>query len=114
LVIDTPFAGLEAWLIALGCFAGPEGCLAGAGVADTVFNVLGANASETALSFTSAGFSVAADFSDDRHLGQDSVISVVAAVGGFFSPDPILDFVVDGFGSAYNHEVHPIYDIFGH
>jgi hypothetical protein len=62
----------------------------------------------------SAGFSVAADFADDRHLGQSSAISVVAAVAGFFSFDPILDFAIDGFGSAYNHEGNPIYGIFNH
>jgi hypothetical protein len=114
LAIDAPFAGLDGVLITAGCFAGPEGCAAGAGVADTIFNISGANADETVLSFASMIFSVAADFADDRHLGQDSVISGVAAVGGAFSPDPILDFAIDGFGSAYNHEVHPIYDIFNH
>lgn len=114
LAIDTPFAGLEVVLITTGCFAGLEGCVAGAGITDTIFNVLGANADETALSLISAGFSVAADFADDGHLGQSSAISGVAAVGGFFSPDPILDFAINGFGSAYNHEVNPIYGIFTH
>jgi hypothetical protein len=111
LAIDTPFAGLDAVLITAGCFAGPEGCLAGAGVADTIFNVTGANANETALSFASMIFSVAADYSDDHHFGQSTGISVVAAVAGAFSPDPILDFAIDGIGSAYNHEVNPIYGI---
>jgi hypothetical protein len=114
LAIDTPFAGLDAWLITLGCFAGLEGCAAGAVVADVIFNITGANGNETLLSFASMIFSVGADFADDRHLGQGSAISVAAAVVGAVSPDPILDFAIDGFGSAYNHEVNPIYGIFNH
>jgi hypothetical protein len=101
-------------LITAGCFAGPEGCVAGAGVADTIFNITGANADETMLSVASMIFSVAADYADDQHFGQSSGISIVAAVGGFFFPDPIFDFAIDGLGAAYNHEVHPIYDIFNH
>jgi hypothetical protein len=108
LAIDTPFAGLDALLITAGCFAGLEGCVAGALAADTVFNLTGANVSEMLLSFASAGFSSLADFSDDRHLGESTVVSVVAAGAGALSPDPILDFAIDGFGAGYNHDIKPI------
>jgi hypothetical protein len=108
LLVDAPFAGLEAVLIVAGCFGGPEGCLAGAGVGITVFNVSGANADETILSLVAAGFSVAADLADDRHFGESTVVAVSGAVLGLLSPDPILDSAIDGFGSAYNHGIKPI------
>jgi hypothetical protein len=108
LLIDIPFAGLEAVLIVAGCFAGPEGCLAGAGVGITVFNVSGANADETILSSAAAVLSVAADLADDRQVGESTVVAISGAVLGLLSPDPIIDFAIDGFGSAYNHEVRPI------
>jgi len=108
LAIDAPFAGLDAVLITAGCFAGPEGCVAGAVVADTVFNITGANLDETVMSFASAGYSILADLSDDRHLGESSLVSAVAAGAGAISQDPILDFAIDGFGSGYNHNVKPI------
>ena len=109
LVIDIPFAGLDAWLITLGCFDGPAGCLAGALVADTIFNLTAANANETALSAASAVFSIFADLNDDdRQIGESSVVSVAAAGVGALSQDPILDFAIDGFGAGYNHDVKPI------
>lgn len=108
LVIDAPFAGLEYFLIAIGCTAGPEGCLAGSGVGITVFNITGANTHETILSLIAAGSSVAADFYDDARFGESTTVAISGAVLGSLSPDPIIDFAIDGFGSAYNHEVKPI------
>jgi hypothetical protein len=111
LAIDTPFAALDAVLITAGCFAGPEGCLAGAVAADLVFNLTGANISEMVLSIASAGFSIGADATDDGRLGESSAVSVVAAGAGALSPDPILDFTIDGFGAGYNHDIRPISNI---
>jgi RHS repeat-associated protein len=111
LLIDTPFAFGELVLITAGCFAGPQGCLAGAGVADTVFNVTGANGAETVLSLVSMVSSFAADYADDNHFGESTVTAAVTGVGGLFSPDPLIDFAIDGFGSAYNHDVNPISNI---
>jgi hypothetical protein len=108
LAIDTVFGGIEAVLITAGCFAGPEGCGAGLGVGITVFNVTGANAFETGLSIISMGFSIAADYADDGHFGESTGISVIAAVAGAISPDPILDFAIDGLAAGYNHDVKPI------
>ena len=108
LLIDTPFAFGELVLITAGCFAGPKGCLAGAGVAATIFNITGANAAETGLSSAATVLSIAADFADDGDFGESTAVSFTAGVAGFFSPDPIIDFAIDGFGSAYNHDVKPI------
>jgi hypothetical protein len=108
LAIDIPFAGLDAWLITLGCFDGPGGCLAGAFVADVVFNVSGANASEMGLSISSATFSSLADLTDDGHIGESTAVSWVTAGVGALSPDPILDMLIDGFGAGYNHDIKPI------
>ena len=55
--------------------------------------------------------SIAADYADDNHFGESAVTAAVACVAGFFSPDPLIDFAIDGFGSAYNHDVNPISNI---
>ena len=78
---------------------------------NTVFNVTGANAFETGLSAVSAGFSALADYSDDRHVGESTMVAVTTAGLGALSPDPILDFAIDGFAAGYNHEVKPISNI---
>lgn len=111
LAIDTVFGGIEAVLITAGCFAGPEGCGAGLAVGNMVFNVTGANAFETLLSFVSMGFSIGADYYDDGHFGESSGIAAGTALVGALSPDPIIDFVIDGFAAGYNHNVKPISNI---
>jgi hypothetical protein len=106
LLIETPFVGAETIAIGVGCFGGPKGCLAGAGLAQALYNLTGANAAETFLStFLATGFSIFADVADDGHIGEGTVTAGTAAVVGFFSPDPIIDFIIDGYGAGYNHGV---------
>jgi hypothetical protein len=110
--IDIPFAGTELGLIAIGCFGGgPEACAAGAaaGVEAGIvfFNVTGGNLAEMVLSTTSGGFSFLADASANgiSHIGESTVTAVAGVVAGSLSPDPILDLIIDGYGSGYNHDV---------
>jgi hypothetical protein len=107
LLIDIPFAGAEAVFIAIGCFGGPEGCAAGALLGIELFNGMGGNAVETMLSFYSAGFSIAADATENgiTHIGEPTVTAIAGIVSGTLSPDPILDLIIDGYGSGYNHDV---------
>jgi len=105
--VDIPFAGVELAFIVMGCFGGLAGCAAGAKVGIVFFNVTGGNAIETVLSNTSAAFSVAADASANgiTHIGESSVTAISGAVAGNFSPDPILDAIIDGYGAGYNHDL---------
>ena len=107
LVIDTPFAGVELIFLAIGCpLGGLKGCAAGAKVGQTFFKYTGANRGETALSFFSMVLSIAADAADEGITGIDenSVTAIDGVIAGTWSKDPILDFIIDGYGSAYNHE----------
>ena len=105
LAIDYPFAGVELVFLAIGCLAGPEGCAAAKEAGTVFFEVTGANAAETFLStFLSTGFSIFADGTDGE-IGEGTYTSVTAAVLGGIVQDPILDTLIDGYGSGYNHDV---------
>jgi hypothetical protein len=107
LLIDTPFAVLEYYLIALSCMG--FACGLGVALSDAAFNATGANAAETILSSgLSTIFSIGADRVDDGHLGNNTKSAVALAILGVISPDPLLDFAVDGVGAGLNHDVNPI------
>jgi len=76
-------------------------------VADVVFNVTGANAFETILSFGTLLFSAGADWTDDGQLGLNTADAAIPAIVGAISPDPLLDAVIDSYGSLYNHDYAP-------
>lgn len=108
LAIDTPFVLLEGALIGIGCLDGPGGCVAGAAVADAIFNVLGANFEETVLSTGfSTVFTFLADVADDGHVGVNTVDAAIPAVAGYFAADPIVDAGIDAYGSGVNHGAWP-------
>jgi hypothetical protein len=112
LIIDIPFAGVEMVFITIGCLEGPAGCAAGAALGIELFNGMGANFLEARLSNLSARLSIFADVADHGliHVGEPSATAIASALAGNISPDPILDLIIDGYGSAYNHDyVNGIY-----
>ena len=107
LLIDTPFAIAEYYLTVLACMG--SACGLGVALSDAAFNATGANAAETILSSgLSTIFSIGADRAEDGQFGDDTKSAVVLALLGVFSPDPLLDFAVDGVGAGLNHDVNPI------
>jgi hypothetical protein len=107
LLIDTPFAIAEYYLIVLACMG--SACGLGVALSDAAFNASGANVAETVLSTVLATiFSVGADRAKDGQLGGDSKSAVTLAILGVMSPDPLLDFAVDGIGAGLNHDINPI------
>jgi hypothetical protein len=105
-IVNAPFASLEFVLIALACAGGA--CSVGVGVGQVIFNVTGGNALESTLSGYSSIASILADATDeDGTIGEDTFVALATGIGGALSPDPILDYGIDLYGSGYNHETFP-------
>ena len=108
--IDAVFGLIELGLGVAGCIAFVEvGCIEGAGAGllagDIVFNLTGANGAETFFSGVSLAATVIADGLDDGQLGDASLTSAITFGMGAAMPDPIGDFVIDGYASGYNHGI---------
>jgi hypothetical protein len=76
-------------------------------VREVVFNVTGANAIESRLSYASTRITPLADYTSDGQLGESSLTSGITTSVAFFATDPIADFLIDGYGSVYNHGIVP-------
>jgi hypothetical protein len=100
--IDFLFAGLELVLIIDGCAAGPEGCLAGAFLSEGIWN-MGPNGLESALSGVSLLLTAYAEYTESGEFGESTQTSFVTFLAGGLAPDPIVDLVIDGYASGYNH-----------
>jgi RHS repeat-associated protein len=97
LLVDAPFAGAELLAIGFGCLAGLAGCAAGALAGEELFNVLGGNLVETGLGFASGMSTFFADVADDGEIGEATYTAVVTVVVGTLNPDPIGDYIIDGY-----------------
>jgi RHS repeat-associated protein len=108
--VDAAFVYIEFGLVAGFCIATieagcVEGALGGLLLGQAMFNLSGANALETGLSFVSLVLTVAADGLDDGQFGEASLMSAVTFGVGTLMTDPIADFMIDGYASGYNHEI---------
>jgi hypothetical protein len=100
---NSLFAGLELILVVGGCASGGvAGCGAGLLTSWEIFN-MGPNQLESGLSGISLLLTAAEDYSEDNQLGESTATSFSTFVIGGMSPDPIADFIVDGYASGYNH-----------
>ena len=79
-----------------------EGCFAGGVEGLLAYNLI-LNPIESYLSVSSTTLTLAADFLDDRQLGESSHISVNATLMGLAMVDPFTDLAIDGYVSGYNH-----------
>src|SRR5690349_9912075 len=101
--VNSLFAGLEVILVVGGCASGwVAGCGAGLLTSWEIFN-MGPNQFESGLSGISLLLTAAEDYSENNHLGESTATSFTTFVIGGISPDPIADFIVDGYASGYNH-----------
>jgi len=101
--VDVLFAGLEVVLVVGGCASGgPAGCGAGLLASWEIFNT-GPNQLESGLSGLSLILTAVEDYSGDQQLGESTPTSFTTFVVGGMSPDPIVDVVIDGYASRYNH-----------
>ena len=116
--VDLIGLGMESVFIGYGCVtAGLPGCFSGVVAGNIVWVGTGLNSIETGLSLASAGATLIADYSDGGGFGEATHTSIGTAVVGLISTDPIVDFLIDGYASGYNHGVFcgvdTILDCFG-
>ncbi len=103
--IDLAGVGMEGALFTAGCFVGgPAGCAEGLFFAQKVWLASG-NPLESGFSAASFIFTLAADVLDDGEFGEASEMSLIGALVGGSTIDPMGDLIVDGYGSGYNHGI---------
>jgi len=104
-LIDLGFAIPEVLILAIGLSGGPETIPMVITGMDLIFVASGANLAETIFSGLSLGFTAAADYLDDRQLGDTTMTSAITFGMGLFMPDPIGDLIIDGYASGVNHGI---------